>query len=298
MLPVEVKDIAGLSEPFCKILDVIVNGINSSPRRYKRIERAKIQIAKEKAAQERDKMLKDALALQLRDRLNSPREIREWKNVVDVIGVSADILSTITDVNEDPVDPDWSARFFDYIKNCSDETVKNLWAQILAGEIRTPGSFSLRTLDMLRNLSKSDAETIVKYAHRVSEYGFISFDVPALDVAKLVDIGFINGSPLHANIDAKIDEQKIIYHNRKWVLTLIVKEKAETGHYDVHSLTQPGREIVPLIDIVDDDAFLHDFAKKVKKSFHQSISIAKHVFVSQEGDMITYSSNPIWVDNL
>lgn len=55
---------------------------------------------------------------------------------------------------------DWFVRFFEEAGNISDEQVQDLWAKVLAGEIRHPGTFSLRFVDTLRNLSKEDGETI------------------------------------------------------------------------------------------------------------------------------------------
>ena len=39
-----------------------------------------------------------------------------------------------------------------------------LWGRILAGEIKHPKSYSLRTLDVLRNLSTDEAEVFIKFA--------------------------------------------------------------------------------------------------------------------------------------
>jgi hypothetical protein len=36
--------------------------------------------------------------------------------------------------------------------------MKRIWGRILAGEVRGPGSFSVRCLDIVRNLSKAEAE--------------------------------------------------------------------------------------------------------------------------------------------
>ena len=46
-------------------------------------------------------------------------------------------------------DFDWFVRFFEAVGNVSDETMQNLWAKILAGEIAHPSTFSLKTLDVM-----------------------------------------------------------------------------------------------------------------------------------------------------
>ena len=54
-------------------------------------------------------------------------------------------------------DFDWYTRYYEDCGNVSDEDLQAVWAKILAGEIRCPGSYSLRTLEYLRNLTKEEA---------------------------------------------------------------------------------------------------------------------------------------------
>lgn len=61
--------------------------------------------------------------------------------------------------SEKPVDEDWSHEFFDGAKRYSNETVRQIWGKILASEIKNPGSFSQRTLNILRNISVEYANT-------------------------------------------------------------------------------------------------------------------------------------------
>ena len=62
-------------------------------------------------------------------------------------------------------DFDWFIRYYEAAGNISDEEMQILWAKILAGEIKQPGTYSLRSLDTLRNMSKQDAE-LFKQIHR------------------------------------------------------------------------------------------------------------------------------------
>lgn len=285
-----------ISEPLVKLLDVVSNGISAlaAPWMYKRMERAKLFIAQESAAQVRNTMIQDALAEQLKDDILSGRDRREWKNIADVIGVSANLLSAVSAVSEKPISPDWAARFFDSVKNCSDEEIKNLWSQILAGEIICPGSFSLRTLDILRNMSRADAELIVKYANRVVGNDFIELGVSVLDLAALGDIGFINDNSLIRYINIGEDLRAVAYSNNNHVLVIQGSTKNQQVKYDFHALTQPGREIIPLITVEEDDEFLHQYAEKMKRSFPSLVSVSKHEIIKREGSTFTYKTDPIW----
>lgn len=62
------------------------------------------------------------------------------------------------DNNNTNYDFDWFVRFYEAVGNISDEVMQDLWAKLLAGELAEPSSFSFKTIDVLRNLSKKDAE--------------------------------------------------------------------------------------------------------------------------------------------
>ena len=55
------------------------------------------------------------------------------------------------------VDPDWLNYFGGYAEQANSETVRDLWARVLAGEIRHPGSFSRSTLRLLAELDQQMA---------------------------------------------------------------------------------------------------------------------------------------------
>ena len=61
------------------------------------------------------------------------------------------------EVQEHEVDHDWTARFFSDVQDVSSEEMQQLWAKILAGEVERPGSTSIKTLGILRNLNESTA---------------------------------------------------------------------------------------------------------------------------------------------
>ena len=78
-------------------------------------------------------------------------------NAKAVLEAAADELGD-KEVDDHEPDPDWTARFFDYVQDVSSEDMQKIWAKILSGEVENPGRTSLRTLDTLRNMTKRDAE--------------------------------------------------------------------------------------------------------------------------------------------
>ena len=58
------------------------------------------------------------------------------------------------------VEPDlaWTSSFSEAAQDISDENMQELWARTLAGEVASPGSTSIRTLSVLRNLDQRTAQ--------------------------------------------------------------------------------------------------------------------------------------------
>ena len=84
------------------------------------------------------------------------QEKKRQHNIVSVVHGAASDLEDKTVADREP-DPDWTARFFGVVQDVSSVEMQELWARILSGEVQQPGRTSLRTLDVLTNMSKKDA---------------------------------------------------------------------------------------------------------------------------------------------
>jgi hypothetical protein len=60
------------------------------------------------------------------------------------------------------VQDDWITNFFDKCRIVSDQDMQRLWSCVLAGEANAPGAFSKRTVNLLADLDKSDAELFTR----------------------------------------------------------------------------------------------------------------------------------------
>lgn len=84
-------------------------------------------------------------------------ERKRISNVKAVVSHSAEQLADV-EVDNRPPDADWTARFFDCVQDVSSEDMQRLWAKLLSGEVKRPGSVSLRTMDVVRNMTTADAK--------------------------------------------------------------------------------------------------------------------------------------------
>lgn len=74
------------------------------------------------------------------------------------------------DTQEPPeanVNEDWLFRWRDSAGEVSSEKLQDLWGRVLAGELKSPGSYSLRTLEFLRCISQEEAQAISKVSQFV-----------------------------------------------------------------------------------------------------------------------------------
>jgi len=96
---------------------------------------------------------------------------------------------------------DWLYRWRDYASGVSDEALQALWGRVLAGEVKSPGQFSLRLLNFLSNLSSNEAQLIEAALPFVID-GFIfkgaqkELDAAGLNFSRLLELqelGFLSG---------------------------------------------------------------------------------------------------------
>lgn len=101
-------------------------------------------------------------------------EITKLKNFVKTAEYAYEELKD-NDANlydSEHIDFDWIMRFFEATGNISNEDLQRLWGKVLAGELKHPGSCSLRTLGIIQNMSPKEA----KIYNQICEYVFISGD--------------------------------------------------------------------------------------------------------------------------
>ena len=100
------------------------------------------------------------------------QERKRQGNIASVVREAATELGDKEVPNHEP-DPDWTARFFEGVQDVSSEDMRTLWAKVLSGEVEEPGRTSLRTLDILKNLTKEDAQVFRRVRdHVIDDYVF------------------------------------------------------------------------------------------------------------------------------
>ena len=102
---------------------------------------------------------------QIKARITFQEEKRQ-RNIETVVRMAAEEIKD-KEVQDHEIDHDWTARFFSDVQDVSSEQMQQIWAKILAGEAETPGKTSLRTLEILRNMTRKEAELFSNVAQFV-----------------------------------------------------------------------------------------------------------------------------------
>ncbi|MCW5202642.1 DUF2806 domain-containing protein [Desulfobulbus sp. US5] len=181
--------------------------------------------------------------------------MRRQRNIEQTIRHTAEELSQEEKVSAEPVDEDWTTRFFNIAEDVSNEQMQQLWGRILAGEIKKPKTYSLRTLEALRNISPEEAEVfcnIGNYTIIIENTPFLLYSLSYFDKKEELNqfytnlVEMINIGLLSAVDDIILNKEKthdIIYGNSK----LPFKQYDPKMNIKLRTFTPIGRELFQLI---------------------------------------------------
>ena len=176
------------------------------------------------------------------------------------------------EVDDHEPDPDWTARFFDCVQDVSSEDMQKLWAKILAGEVESPGRTSLRTLDVLRNMTKKEAEMFNSICNLAIENSFVFYDrsvkgFPELEYAKLLhlqDCGLLNlgfGQAMNVSFGYGEVERFMSYQNGGLVIVRDQSEQAMSFRLDCLVFSSVGKELLQFTKCKPNREYLCAFSK-------------------------------------
>ncbi len=115
------------------------------------------QFALDGAMKPDDKQMPIEDRAQRRERLSY---LRKQQNMEAIIQKTLAYCSESDVVNK--TDQDWFNSFISLAEDISNKTMQDLWAKILAGEIYQSGTYSLKALQVFRNMSIGDAKLLAK----------------------------------------------------------------------------------------------------------------------------------------
>ncbi|MCY4560665.1 MAG: DUF2806 domain-containing protein [Chloroflexi bacterium] len=221
----------------------------------------------------------------LREELHSQRNVAKA-----LLAAEAELRDDEAEPPDRDVDDDWFFRWRQLTGGVSSEELQTLWGRVLAGEVKSPGSFSLRTLDFLKNLSRDEAETIETVAKFVLDGSFIAWEAitePAASFSQFLLLGDMGVISPPNNMIVKrfksLDQDRFIHVFTSYGRALAVEHEDPQRELVLKSylLTAVGREIHRLIAPSPNEDYLRKVADLLK-SHGFNISLGRFVRETEE----------------
>lgn len=302
----EISDITGLSKPLKKLIKVVSQGVGSITKPYliKKNADAKayeIKVISAAIRENQDELGKidfndqkislksiDVTAIKeegsLLHRTENRLDYKEQKrqrNIENITAKAAENLESETEVSDEEVDEDWTTRFFNYAEDISSDEMQEIWARILAGEVKKPKSFSLRTLDTLRNLSKEDAEIFMKFAKLAVEANGTSFiinfkneklleekyNLKFNDRLLLEELGFLTANDLSYTVKpTQNNSVQIVFTTGNIVIIHQKEQNKPQQNIPVLVFTKIGQQLLKLVTNTPDLDYIQLIASKLDRN--------------------------------
>lgn len=275
----DIKDLAGISKPAQKLIEVVSAGIGSvfRPRSMRKEADAKAyeirviadaeadaNVAKAsgqmRAELERIRILSGADP-EILDRAKMRLLSREVEGQINIETIAEHALARLPEnVSDQPVTDDWKRKFFLEAENICDADLQLLWGKVLAGEVTSPGSYSMRTLEVLKHLSKEEAELfriacnlafrdswIIRPGHDVNVV-FKSYGLNYNGLLSLRDAGLVcEGDTLIKDFTTLVNVPNIVLQNNGIIIQLSGPTLANMK-LPALPFTRAGMELQNLID--------------------------------------------------
>jgi len=202
------------------------------------------------------------------------RNNQKVENVGVIISKAQQQFAPEEEVSSEPVDKDWMSRFLDIAETISDDDMSDLWARVLAGEVKNPKSYSLRTLEVLRNITKEEAEIIVKASSFVLDQVYLCIEKFALNLQDKIcldEIGIICGEDLIK--EYSFLSEKMSYTLNRYVRLNMYAPVGTKVKVNCIKLTKAGVEIIKIIQKVDYNAYITSLSSKLKQQGVTKVTI-------------------------
>lgn len=208
---VDITNLTGLEKPLTKLVETVSEGLGVvgndifkfDAKKIKRIGEAEAEVEKRKIISNAEAKNEAQDILQRANNRFILEQYTKQTNLENIVFKSQGLLKGQS-VDDNPVDKDWISRFLGIAQDVSREDMQNILARILADEVKQPTTYSLRTLETVKNLTSKDLVAFKKFvALSLSGSSFAiiknmrretleKYDLAFNDYIELTDIGLFN----------------------------------------------------------------------------------------------------------
>lgn len=240
----------------------------------------------------------EALAERAEQRMLS-EAVRQEENIEKVLDVAWENLQNL-EISEDDVDEDWLVRFFSIVKDISTEEMQFIWGKILAGEIKRPSTFSLRTLEAIKNISQKEAMLFKDIAPYVIKHGGAEFLIGNIEVLEkygvhygqlliLDECGLIRANTtVSLRVLPNQKDKDLVYNKECALLIKRINDTKEEIFINVYALTKVGKELMSIIESDSNVEYLIDVAESIFTNESRYVEISAHLAITVDREITHY----------
>lgn len=234
--------------------------------------------------------------------------LREQHNIESIVGKAYNELIDAPEVPSDPIDEDWTTRFFNIAKEINTEEMQHIWSKILAGEITNPGSFSMRTLEKIRNITRDEAVSFQKIIPCVAYSGpdmFITsssdiykkYGITYNDILQLDDCGLmVSSSTLTLTQTVREENRIFIWTEERAMISSASPEQPCKISYGIHTLTRAGKELFSILNHTPNNDYFAEFAEHISQmNSTATISIHKINSINLKDNTANYDREALCI---
>jgi len=194
-----------------------------------------------------------------------------------VIYAEEELANETQEPSSQKVSDDWLLRWRDGAAGVCSEELQSLWGKVLAGEVKSPGRYSLRTLEFVKNISQDEAKSIEKMSPFVVADIIFRGDKPLLEskevnltlLLSLQELGIVSGvesvgglSISWKSLLADRFQQILVSYSR--VLMVKHSDVTRTLQIEIYQITSLGRQILSLGAFRADEDYLRALGATIK----------------------------------
>ena len=240
----------------------------------------------------------EALAERAEQRMLS-EAVRQEENIEKVLDVAWENLQNL-EISEDDVDEDWLVRFFSIVKDISTEEMQFIWGKILAGEIKRPSTFSLRTLEAIKNISQKEAMLFKDIAPYVIKHGGTEFLIGNIEILEkygvhygqlliLDECGLIRvNTTVSLRVLPNQKDKDLVYNKECALLIKRINDTKEEIFINVYALTKVGKELMSIIESDSNVEYLIDVAESIFTNESRYVEISAHLAITVDREITHY----------
>jgi hypothetical protein len=194
-------------------------------------------------------------------------EATRQENMEEITKKSLSYLKEESDPSK--MEDDWVTNFFDKSRMISDGEMQTLWSKILAGEANSPGTYSKRTVNLLSDIDKKDAElfrSLCRYVWIVGNFTPLIFDAQAkiynvnginfISISHLDNIGLVNFQSVGGFKRENLPEEFEVSYCGEVLKLTMPNDSSNILKVGCVMLTQAGYELARISDAPRVDGFV------------------------------------------